>query len=62
LKMISYHGAASQAAHQYLVPREGRDYTPPEPDQMIRLGEAVLRYYFSQLKQNQKSHHDATDQ
>jgi hypothetical protein len=48
LMEISYQGAATLAAHQYLVAQEGPGYIPPGPDEMIQLGKAVIHYFLDQ--------------
>lgn len=46
LMQISYKGAAYIAAHQYLYVKEGPGYEDEDRDEMERLGQAVLNYYF----------------
>ena len=44
---ISFRGAASVAAHQYLYAREGPAYPPEDREGMEKLGMAVLHHYFN---------------
>ena len=46
LLQISFNGAAYVAAHQYLVVKEGTDYTRGTRDEMEQLGKAIFHYYF----------------
>jgi hypothetical protein len=47
LKKISFLGAASLAAHQYLVAREGPAYPKKNREEMEKLGLALLNHYFT---------------
>lgn len=47
LMNISFNGAACQAAHQYLVAKEGPAYPRVNREEMEQLGHAVLNHYFS---------------
>lgn len=44
---ISFRGAASIAAHQYLVVKEGRDYRRMQGASMEKIGMAIFQYYFN---------------
>jgi hypothetical protein len=44
---ISFLGAASLAAHQYLVAREGPGYPDKGREEMEKLGLALLNHYFT---------------
>ncbi|MCP4312459.1 MAG: hypothetical protein GY790_14440 [Bacteroidetes bacterium] len=46
LLQISFNGAACQAAHQYLVEREGANYKQGSRDEMEQLGSAIFFHYF----------------
>ena len=50
LMQISYNGAAWQAAHQYLLAKEGMHYEKISRQEMETLGKAVFRYYFHSYK------------
>ena len=52
LIQISFNGAAYQAAHQYLVQKEGPDYPQGTREEMEQLGRAVLNEYFSRNTQS----------
>lgn len=47
LEEIAFRGAASIAAHQYLVAKEGPDHGNSRRDELEILGKAVLSYYFN---------------
>jgi len=47
LERISFLGAASLAAHQYLVAREGPAYPEKSREKMEKLGLAILNHYFT---------------
>lgn len=46
LMNISFKGAAYQAAHQYLVAKEGKGYEQRTREEMEKLGKAVLDHYY----------------
>jgi hypothetical protein len=46
LLQISFNGTACVAAHQYLVEREGKDYTSESRENMELLGRAIFFHYF----------------
>lgn len=46
LMQISYKGAAWQAAHQYLLAKEGRNYSRGSREVLETMGMALLSYYF----------------
>ncbi len=52
LMRISFLGVAVQAAHQYLVAREGKGYSSRSREEMEKLGGAVLRHYFDSFAEN----------
>jgi hypothetical protein len=47
LEKISFLGAASLAAHQYLVAREGPAYPRENRQEMEKLGLAIFNHYFT---------------
>lgn len=52
LMQISFNGAAYQAAHQYLVQKEGPDYQLGTREEMEQLGRTVLNEYFTTNAKN----------
>ena len=52
LMQISFNGAACQAAHQYLVQKEGPYYQRGTREEMELLGRTVLNEYFSTNAKN----------
>jgi hypothetical protein len=49
LSQISFNGAAWQAAHQYMLAKEGFGYNKKGREEMEILGKAILYYYFNTL-------------
>lgn len=53
LMQISYLGTSWQAAHQYLLEKEGLDYIKCSREEMETLGQAVMSYYFKNFASGQ---------
>jgi hypothetical protein len=56
LMEISLNGAACQAAHQYLLAREGAGYEHLPRSEMEELGKLVFRYYFDTFIPKTREH------